>query len=39
MNGLEGGLLAFLLHPIRDNDDGGGGVVKEEKEMKEDPTA
>jgi hypothetical protein len=26
VNGLEGGVLAFLLHPIRyDNDDGAGG--------------
>ena len=34
MNGLEGGVLAFLLHPIRDDDDndaGGGGGAWERK--------
>ena len=34
MNGLEGGVLAFLLHPIRDDDDndaGGGGEAWERK--------
>lgn len=37
MNGLEGGVLAFLLHPIRDDDDndaGGGGEAWERKRWR-----
>ena len=41
MNGLEGGVLSFLLHLICDDDDAMVVVAKEEVEesMKEDPSA
>ena len=44
VNGLEGGVLAYLLHPIHEDDDVAMVVVatneeEEEEEMKEDRTA
>ena len=36
MDGLEGGVLAFLIHSIRNDDDGDGGT---KEELKEDPMA